>query len=374
MGLTSPFWKYIKKRIIQEKLDKMFIVFDYKTSLEHFDKLKFNFETSESTFTNLHICSDEWDIGNNIQFMSPLPKKKLIFSGQMKVDQINSEFKNLRVCLDNSSEAFMIVKENLNLLEKLRELVCGNPKMCVYNNDLMQNSGHLDLQITTLDREPGSKSSTLKIMLSDIVHRGDDGKLVWNIKEYTDYLNQREFTENFNSPVEDPANFPNSEMHVDETSNFDQNENLDEGRIESDLDSKTEEGFDENILKIVDQAEGMKYDYTEPVEEILTLKNSWQRKNVLWKGKKQSCDVLLGAKFMFKFNVVFEVVKSNEYPMSFQVSMGFIENRKYIQNWQIGLFYLAVSVGLAILIILFLKQSPKIREVKKRKSKKVKVD
>lgn len=370
--------------MLQEKIDKLFVLFDYKTSLEHFDKIKFNSDTAESTFTSLHITSDDFENSHGpqseLQLMSPLPKDKFIFYGELRLGEGHSTLKNLRVCLDNAAESFMIAKESLGLSQKLREIVCGSGSECSHNQDLLNNMGEIELVLSTLDRQPGSKSTSLKIKLQDIVRRGEEGRLVWNLKEYTDYLSQKEFTQTSNSKIAEPPVFTKADLQQvsEDHDELSEDSELTKSASRTDLNSslrssKKNQSSDQSQGQEVDYSKP-KYDFREPMEKILTMKNSWHTKELLWKETKHSCDVLLGTRFLFKFNLVFKLVKTNEYPPIFQVSMGFMENRKYIQNWQIGLFYLMVSVLLAVLIILFLKQSPKIGELKRGKKGKVKVD
>ena len=101
----------------------------------------------------------------------------------------------------------------------------------------------------------------------------------------------------------------------------------------------------------------LKYDYYESLEHLYKELNQKETVQSIENQNNQNCDVLLGTRFMFKYNLVFRILKKNAYPLQFEIEIAFNENKKFIQDWRMGFCYLGASLLIALIIIFFLRNN-----------------
>jgi hypothetical protein len=365
MGKDSPLWHNLIQSMLDEDLQKLFIVFNYKTTLDTFDSITFDPEQNEeSVYTSLKITS-ELNREEELQFLSPLPSNGLIFDGQMVAPDMELNVKGVQVCLDNTELSFIIFKEKLNFMNYLKNFICKNPKICERKEDLIGKKTVIHLKIT-MPAIDNDKKAILEISTKELYSIQSDGEIVWNFKEFNDFLDNQT-----NSPEE-----ANSENEYEQAESQDL-------RMEPVLNSKESEDYikkndgiwisdteyTQNIERSTEidnekESPKLKYDYYESLDGLYKeLQNKEQDTKQGDTGEKFNCDILLGARFMFKYNIVFKIVKKNDYPLDFELGLAFKENKKYIQNWQMGFLYLGASLVVALVIIFMLRNTKEVKKV-----------
>ena len=367
LGVESPLWLYFIQIMMEEKLDKLFITFNYKSALDSFDQITFTPEQGdESFYTSLKITS-ELTRSNNLNFLGPLPKNGLIFSGGIQSEEMNFNYDNINICIDNTALSFIIFKEKLNFMNYLKKLICHNPKFCTTKEHLNKQSGKLQIKITmpSLDNH---KNVVLVVSTKELYTVDRTGKINWGFKEFNDFLDNKEFK---STPI-----FKDLITDGDISTSSSQEEDLDSDIYQKNMSyfrkkrSKVAQNDDDEMVPNNDDTNhsnptpkpnkehiNLKYDYYESLEHLYKELNQKETVQSIENQNNQNCDVLLGTRFMFKYNLVFRILKKNAYPLQFEIEIAFNENKKFIQDWRMGFCYLGASLLIALIIIFFLRNN-----------------
>lgn len=341
MGVGSPFWAHFIQHMLENKLEHLFVVFNYKSALDSFDRINFDPDRNEeSVYTSLRITS-ELHRQDDLRFLAPLPKNGLIFGGALESKEMDFRVDNIQVCLDNTALSFMIFKEKLHFLAHLRRLVCENPRVCTRKEDIVSSSGKLEVTVR-MPAIDNDRQVVLVVHIKELFSIDAQGMIQWNFKEFNDFLDNQDA----DSSVPEDLRYIRHQNKI-------QNE-MNEG-ITGQKNSWVEQ--DDKPEPVIEKDhERLKYDYYESLEQVYQELGEKEKKYSLDdQQNKSNCDVLLGARFMFKYNIVFRIVKKNDYPLEFELGLAFNENKKYVQDWKVGFCYLGASLLIAVVIIFVLR-------------------